>query len=173
MGKDGGKRVIGKKTPEVLPVVLLPAGNLLSTAFLPIVFDAHVFFFSLLGAIAEEFFFRGLLLKTILLPRIKPCLAILITAILFSAMHLFNLQNGTALATVLLQIFCAFCFSVWAGSVVWQKGSIRLPLLAHLLLNLTAVTEGILLSTGASILVLADGLLLIKENISKNKTIIL
>lgn len=164
MGNDQRKQVIGEKTRIIFPVFLLPASNLLSAAFLPIVFDAHGFFFSLLGAIAEEFFFRGFLLKTIFLPRIKPCLAVLITAILFAAMHLFNLQNGTAFPIVLLQMFCAFCFSVWAGAVVWRNGSIRIPLLAHLLLNLTAVTEEGLVPAVVSFFVLADGVLLMKND---------
>ena len=116
----------------------------------------------MIAAIAEELFFRLFLLKTVLLPRVKPGAAVVLTAVVFAAMHLLNLRNGTPPAAVLPQILCAFCFSVWAGAVVWRKGSIRIPLLAHVLLNLTAVTEGTLPLTAASLIVLGAGILLMR-----------
>lgn len=145
-----------------LPVILLPAGNLLAAAIAAPVFQAHIFLFSLLGAVAEEIFFRWVLLKKILMPHFKPFLSILLSALLFAAMHLLNLFNAMPLPSVILQVFCAFCFSIWAGTVVWQKNSIFIPLLAHILLNFTAVTEEMILPLIVSVFVLADGIILIK-----------
>ena len=147
-----------------LPVFMLPAGNILALFFGPITFDPRIFLFSLIGAVAEELFFRWQLLGQIFLPRIKPVLAVLLVSVLFAAMHLFNLRNGSPLPAILPQMFCAFCFSIWAGAVVWRKGSILIPLLAHVLLNATAVTEGTLIPVLAGMLLLADGILLMKGN---------
>ncbi len=149
-----------------LPVILLPAGNLLMLLFLPADFNPRTLLLSLIGAIAEELFFRLFLLKTLLFPCIKPRAAVLLTAIIFAAMHLLNLLNGSPLPAVFPQMFCAFCFSIWAGAVVWRKDSVLIPLLAHVLLNLTAVTEGTKLPLLVSAVVLADGILQMKVKVA-------
>ncbi len=146
-----------------IPVILLPAGNLLMLYFAPITFNLRTFLLSIVGAIAEELFFRGFLLKTLLLPRIKPGLAIILVSLLFALFHLLNILNGTSLTTIFPQLLCAFCFSIWAGAVVCRKNSILIPLIAHVLLNLTAITEGTLFPMIISIVVLIEGILLIKE----------
>ena len=51
---------------------------------------------------------------------------------------------------------------MWAGAVVWRKGSILVPLLAHVLLNATAVEEGTILQLIVSVVVLVDGILLMR-----------
>ena len=147
----------------LIPVILLPAGNLLMLYFAPITINLRIFILSIIGAVAEELFFRGLLLKILLLPRIKPKLAIILVSLLFALFHLLNLLNGTSLTTLLPQILCAICFSIWAGAVVWRKNSILIPLLAHVLLNLSAITEGTLFPMLVSIVVLIEGILLIKD----------
>jgi len=147
----------------LLPIVLLPLSNLIP-AFGIKGFNIEEIMPSLVGAITEEVFFRWLLLKTILLPHIKSKPAIFYVSILFASMHLFNLRNGMPFPNLLIQMLCAFCFSIWAGAVVWRKGSILIPILAHVLLNLTAVTEGTLIPLAVSVVVLADGILLMKGN---------
>ena len=79
-------------------------------------------------------------------------------------MHLFNLRSGMAVPVVLVQAVCAFCFSVWAGAVVWRRGSVTLPLLAHVLMNLTAFDGGALLPLAASLITLLDGFFLMSES---------
>ncbi len=143
-----------------LPVILLPAGNLLLALRAPGALDPRLMLRSLVGAVAEEVLFRGLVLKTILLPRVRPGVAIGAAAALFAASHLLNLRSGAPVFPVLVQVFCAFGFSVWAGAVVWRRNSLLIPLLAHLLLNLTAVAEGTLLPLIISAIVLADGVAL-------------
>jgi len=147
-----------------IPVVLLPVSNLALIFLTGVEHDVTSVIPWIIGAVAEEMFFRLFLLKTIFRPRMKPALAIFLVSVLFAAMHLLNLRNEIPLPTVLAQMFCAFCFSTWAGAVVWRKGSILIPMLAHVLLNLTAMTEGTLIPLLVSAMVLADGILLMKGN---------
>lgn len=147
-----------------LPVILLPTGNLLMLFFSSVDFNLLTLLLSLAGAVSEEYFFHLFLLKTILFPRIMPEPAIMLVSFLFATMHILNLRNGTGLQVILPQMICAFCFSTWAGAVVWRKGSILIPMLAHVLLNLTAMTEGTLIPLLVSSVVLADGFLLMKGN---------
>ena len=146
------------------PVVLLPLSNLLSAVNSGVCFDFSQTALWVFGAVAEELFYRFFLLKKLLLDRsgMKPANAVLLVSLLFAVMHLFNLRTGAVLFPVLVQAFCAFCFSVWAGAVVWKSGSVAIPLLAHVLLNLTAFEGGgMLIPTAAGILVLIDGLFLL------------
>lgn len=146
------------------PVVLLPLSNLLSAVNFGVSFDLSQTALWVLGAIAEELFYRFFLLKKLLLEcsGMKGANAVLLVSLLFAAMHLFNLRAGTDLFPVLVQAFCAFCFSVWAGIVMWKKKSLTVPLLAHVLLNLTAFEGGAaLIPVVAGILVLIDGLFLL------------
>ncbi len=146
-----------------LPIILLPALNMI-----PVISGhrAYQFFiFPIIGAVVEELIFRGLLLWKWLLyeERIKPVIAIIIVAVLFSLMHLWNLRSGAPFLAVLIQIFFAFCFSIWAGAVVWKTGRITIPLIAHLLLNATAAEDNMWAGIIASIVVLADGIILLQE----------
>ncbi len=115
----------------------------------------------IMGAVAEELFFRWFLLKHLLLPCMKPIIAILLISVLFAGMHLFNLRTGQPLDLTLVQVFVAFCFSVWAGAVTW-KATWLIPLLAHVLMNATAGAELIWAQVLVSAAVLADGLFLMK-----------
>ena len=146
------------------PVVLLPLSNLLSAVNSGVSFDFSQRALWVFGAVAEELFYRFFLLKKLLLDRsgMKPANAVLLVSLLFSVMHLFNLRAETDLFPVLVQAFCAFCFSVWAGTVVCKRRSVFIPLLAHMLMNLTAVeSSGVLIPMAAGIVVLLDGILLI------------
>ena len=83
----------------------------------------------------------------------------------FAGIHLFNLRAGAGGGEILVQIVCAFCFSIWAGAVTW-KATWLIPLLAHVLLNATA-TAGAgnsWVSIAVSVVVLIDGVLLMKED---------
>lgn len=115
----------------------------------------------ILGAVAEELFYRFFLLKTIFLPRMRPVSAILLVSILFAGMHLFNLRIGQPVDVTLVQIFGAFCFSIWAGAVTWRFTWL-IPLVAHVLMNATAGAELMWAQVLVSAAVLADGLFLMK-----------
>ena len=159
------------------PVLLLPLANLITAAvmgtsvavaymmpstLLPLLPSAVVF---ILGAVTEELFYRWFLLKKVFFEttKLKPILSILIVSALFAAMHLWNLQTSPANLPVLLQVFFAFCFSVWAGAAVWRTDRILIPLIAHVLLNATAADAEIAwVSVLVSIAVLADGIWLMR-----------
>ena len=148
------------------PVVLLPLSNLLSAVNSGVSFDFSQTALWVFGAVAEELFYRFFLLKKLLLERsgMKPANAVLLVSLLFAAMHLFNLRSGMNVSLVLVQAFCAFCFSVWSGTVVWKKQSLTVPLLAHVLLNLTAFEGGgVFISLAVSIVLLIDGIILQKK----------
>jgi len=160
-----------------LPLILLPLVNLIiaavtrksvATAYtipsplIPFLPTAVVF---VLGAVAEELFYRWFLLKKVFFEttELKPLLSILIVSSLFALMHLWNLQTSPAILPVLLQVFSAFCFSIWAGAVAWRTDRIWIPLISHVLLNATAgEVEITWVSVLASIAVLAYGAVLLE-----------
>ena len=148
------------------PVVLLPLSNLLVAIYSGVSFDFSQTALWVLGAVAEELFYRFFLLKNLLLVRsgMKGANAVLLVSLLFATMHLFNLRSGMIVSSVLVQAFFSFCFSVWAGTVVWKKQSMTVPLLAHVLLNLTAFEGGgVFISLAVSIVLLIDGIILQKK----------
>ena len=121
-----------------------------------------------LGAIAEELFYRFFLLRTVFLRKISPVPAILLTSVFFAGMHIFNLRAGQPVDVTLVQVFEAFCFSIWAGAVTW-KSTWLIPLLAHVLVNATAgaaaevATAGVIwVEVLVSMVVLVDGVILVK-----------
>ena len=149
------------------PVLLLPLANLIPAIVSGVNYDFSQSLVWVFGAVAEELFYRFFLLRKLLLERseLKPGLAVLLISLLFAGMHLFNLRSGMPVSLVLLQAFCAFCFSLWAGAVVWRTRSVMIPLLAHVLMNLTAFESiGLYIPFAASLLTLVIGILLIKKH---------
>ena len=149
-----------------IPVALLPLSNLLGAALSEAAWDMRSALPWALFAAAEELFFRWFLLKKLLLDsgEIKTGAAVLLTSAIFSAMHLFNLRTGAPAGEVLAQTVCAFCFSVWAGAAVKRTEQLAVPLLAHVLLNLTACDGvGAIVPLAAHLAVLLDGIQLIGE----------
>jgi len=149
------------------PVLLLPLANLIPAIVSGVNYDFSQSLVWVFGAVAEELFYRFFLLRKLLLERseLKPGLAVLLISLLFAGMHLFNLRSGMPVSLVLLQAFCAFCFSIWAGAVVWKTRSVMIPLLAHVLMNLTAFeSSDLYISFAASLLTLVIGILLIKKH---------
>ena len=150
------------------PMLLLPVSNLLSAGFVYADdYEMTRTFVWVIGAVAEELFYRIFLLRELLLRRsaLSPRVSIVLVSILFAGMHLFNLRSGMAVPVVLLQSGCAFCFSMWAGAVVWKTRSVMIPLLAHVLMNLTAFDGGgAFLPLAASLITLLDGFFLMSES---------
>ena len=146
------------------PVIVLPLSNVLSAILIGAAWDLRSMLPWVVGAVLEELFFRFFLLKKLLLDsaRMRPVRAVILVSVLFAAMHLFNLRSGEAVFAVLVQASCAFCFGMWAGAAVWRTGSVLIPLLAHVLLNMTAFDGGPrLVPLAAGILTLIAGLLLL------------
>lgn len=97
------------------PVVFLPLSNIIAVFQKSWEMDWRLWTFTLVGAIAEELFFRRFLLRVIFLHSMKPVLAIILISFLFAGMHLFNLRAGAGISETLVQMIFAFCFSIWAG----------------------------------------------------------
>lgn len=154
------------------PVLLLPLSNLLSAINSGVSFDFSQTALWVFGAVAEELFYRFFLLQKLLLERskLRPRVSVLLISLLFAGMHLFNLRSGMPVPAVLVQAVCAFCFSVWAGAVVWKRRSVIIPLLAHVLMNLTAFEGGgSLLPLAASLITLLDGLILMSGSLYRSE----
>ena len=143
-----------------LPVALLPIANLVSAAVTHTAPKSTIQI--LVFAVLEELLYRWLLLDKLLLQqeRIKPTVSIVIAALIFAAMHLWNLRTSAVVSSILMQVVFAFCFSVWAGAVTWKKTWL-IPLLAHVLLNATAGAENMWGSVIVSIMLLVDGIALL------------
>ena len=116
----------------------------------------------ILSAVTEELFFRFFLLRQCFLRNLKPTLAIVLVSALFAGMHLLNLRAGQAIGQTLLQMGYAFAFSIWAGAVTW-KSTWLVPLIAHVLLNLTATESSIVWGNLViSAIILLDGVVVLK-----------
>ena len=146
----------GCKYVCLLPVLPVAAGNII-LGFA----EGRACAFSWLppaAAVCEELFFRGLILKSLLLPRMRPAAAIAVSAALFGAAHILNLLSGSLFVSMFFQMLYAFCFSVWAGAVVYRQSSILIPLCVHVLINLTSTSAEILwLDLSAAALFLISG----------------
>ncbi len=152
-----------------IPVLLLPLSNLLSSRFVPAAdYNLTQTLVWVIGAIAEELFYRLFLLQKLLLERteLRPRFSIVLISLLFAGMHLFNLRSDMAIPVVLTQAVCAFCFSMWAGAAVWRTRSVIIPLFAHVLMNLTAFDgSGSLIPLAAGLITLLDGLFLMAKSL--------
>ncbi|MQJ17065.1 CPBP family intramembrane metalloprotease, partial [Escherichia coli] len=71
---------------------------------------------AILIGIAEEVAFRGIILGG-LAQRIKPLYAVLLSAILFAALHLLNVLGGVTLSDVLNQMLSTFLMGIFLGAV--------------------------------------------------------
>ena len=149
------------------PVLLLPLANLIPVIVSGVNYDFSQALVWAIGALAEELFYRFFLLQKLMLERtaLRPRFSIVLISLLFAGMHLFNLRSGMTVSMVLIQSVCAFCFSIWAGAVVWKRRSVLIPLLAHMLMNLTAFDgSGLYISLTASLVTLVIGIMLIKNH---------
>lgn len=100
------------------------------------------FFFSaivvaVIPALAEELFFRGLLLGTLLRSRMNPYVAMVISGFLFSIIHF---QFDNLIAITVLGSFLGFLYYI--------SGSLWLPVLAHFINNFLTVLFKYLYHTG-------------------------
>ena len=89
----------------------------------------NVLVIAIIPAIGEELFFRGYLQEKMTQWLGKPDVAIIITAILFSAIHM-QFQG----------FLPRFALGLILGYLFYWSGSLWLPIIAHLLNNAMAVT---------------------------------
>lgn len=91
-------------------------------------------------AVAEELFFRGLLLRELLFSfRIKPILAGTIVSALFGALHLMNVFSYASLTYAIVQGLCAFAVGFDLAAIYCRFKSIVPCILVHALINITSI----------------------------------
>ena len=149
------------RVPLLAPVLLLPLANVILLMCLGADYTIKDTLVWALFAAAEEVFFRYLLLTRLLLPRFEPVPSVLAVSLLFAFLHLANLFAGQPTGETLVQCFCAFAFALWAGAATY-KATFVIPLLAHVLLNLTAFKESVPVSLAVSAVVLMCGAVLLR-----------
>lgn len=130
----------------ILLVYIVPTSNLAFTGSLRIqpfnpAITGDVIFFIFTAAAMEEIVFRGLVFRAFLenQPDSGRALlrAILFSALLFAAIHLFDLLNGRSPANVLLQTFEAFSLGIILAVLTWMAKSIYPAILLHTLVNIS------------------------------------
>lgn len=86
---------------------------------------------------AEEFYFRGLILKILQQKGIK--LSIILSSVLFSIGHLSNLLNGASFWNTILQLIFAFLFGLVAAEITILTKSIMIGVIWHIAHNFIAL----------------------------------
>lgn len=92
---------------------------------------------ALIPALSEEFFFRGLIMRTMLRGKTNVALAIIVSGLLFAIVHV-QLSN-------FLAIWVLGCF---LGYLYYISNSLWLPVIAHFINNFLTVLLKYLYSTG-------------------------
>jgi membrane protease YdiL (CAAX protease family) len=169
-----------------LPLYLLPAG----IAFLPFAegitatgLPAIAAFaaFSIIVAVAEETFFRGLILQSLVPAGILT--AVLLSALLFGIPHLLNAVGGIwdPLFT-LADTVAAFGIGITFAALVIRTGTIWPPIILHALINFAALISlgsltvpvqtptQLAITTAAGLVMAVYGLYLMRAVAGKGKT---
>jgi len=94
-----------------IPAIFIEAlGFLAGFRELNIAYILSAFFFTLAVGVAEEFYFRGIIIN--LLNRKGAKKAILISSVIFGVTHIGNVAGGATLSLTLVQIVFAFVFGI-------------------------------------------------------------
>jgi membrane protease YdiL (CAAX protease family) len=94
---------------------------------------AFIVLMELVVGFSEELVFRGLVLQALLAK--GRMLALLVSSLLFGAVHLVNILYGSAVPITLLQVLGASVFGFGLGAVVLRTGALWPAMLIHALAN--------------------------------------
>lgn len=86
---------------------------------------------------AEELYFRGLIARV--LKQKGLLMMILVSSLLFSTGHIFNLLSGASVTATILQIIFAFVFGIVAIQLSISTGSIIIPIIWHIVHNFISI----------------------------------
>jgi len=91
-------------------------------------------------ALAEELFFRGLLLREMVFGfEIRPMIASVVVSIAFGVMHLLNVNSYATWNYAILQSICAFAVSINLSAIFIKSKSLLWCVAVHGLINMTSV----------------------------------
>ena len=91
-------------------------------------------------ALAEELFFRGLLLREMVFGfEIRPMIASVVVSIAFGVMHLLNVNSYATWNYALVQSICAFAVSINLSAIFIKSKSLLWCVAVHGLINITSV----------------------------------
>lgn len=91
-------------------------------------------------AVAEELFFRGLLLRELLFSfQVKPILAGIIVSAVFGSLHLMNVFSYASLTYAIVQGLCAFAVGFDLAAIYYRFKSVVPCILIHALINITSI----------------------------------
>lgn len=94
----------------------------------------------LIVAIAEELFFRGLLLRELVFGfKVKPLLASALVSLLFGALHLVNVFSYASFSYAVVQGLCAFAIGFDLAAIYCKFKSVVPCVIIHALINITSI----------------------------------
>ena len=89
--------------------------------------------FTLAVGFSEELYFRGLIARA--LRSLGVLQTIILSSLLFSLGHFFNLLAGASLGTTIMQVVFAFFFGIVAVELTLLTGSLLIPIVWHAMHN--------------------------------------
>ena len=94
-------------------------------------------------AVAEELFFRGLLLRELIFGfQVKPRLSGTIVSAIFGVLHLMNVFSYANLTYAIVQGLCAFAVGFDLAAIYYRFKSVVPCILVHALINITSIGLG-------------------------------
>ena len=93
-----------------------------------------------LAAFTEEFIFRKWLFEVILCNmHLKISHSMVVTNIVFAVYHLCNIFSYASVTYGIVQSIVAFCFGMAMSRIYWERKSLDICMLSHLLINVSSV----------------------------------
>ena len=91
-------------------------------------------------AVAEELFFRGLLLRELVFGfQVKPLLAATIVSLIFGVLHIVNVFSYASFSYAIVQGLCAFAVGFDLAAIYCKFKNIVPCIVIHSLINITSV----------------------------------
>ncbi|CDZ75622.1 putative membrane protein [Peptoniphilus sp. ING2-D1G] len=87
------------------------------------------FIFAFAVGFTEELYFRGMIFNILKDKSINK--AVVVTSLLFSIGHIFNLMSGAPLIDTILQIILALAFSLTTIMILLDSSSLMIPIIFH------------------------------------------
>ena len=139
------KNSIGLTIRHVLIVFLLPCYNIIEWVFCGEVFAniriEPIYISSIiLAAFIEEIIFRKWLFGVILCNmHLKISHSMVVTNIVFAVYHLCNIFSYASVTYGIVQSIVAFSFGMAMSVIYWERKSLNICMLSHILINVSSV----------------------------------